>query len=48
MVENEIYKVEISFEYVIFDHRSKWGNFCDLLGFNEFKSILKCKIVFKA
>ena len=38
----------ISLEHIMFDHRSKWGNFCDLLGFNEVWCVLKYKIVFKA
>ena len=32
----------------MFDHRSKWGNFCDLLGFNEVLCVLRYKTVIKA
>ena len=33
----------LSFDHVMFDHWFKWGNFCELLDFNEFWSVLKCK-----
>ena len=31
LFEKGIYKLELSVEYVVFDHRSRWRNFCDFL-----------------
>ena len=48
LLEKGIYKVKLSVEYVMFDHRSRWRNFCDFVGFIEVWYVLKCKIVNKA
>ena len=48
LLEKGIYKVKLSVEYVVFDHRSRCWNFCDFVGFIEVLFVLKYKIVNKA
>ena len=34
-LRKEFRKLKLSVEYVMFDHRSRWRNFCDFVGFIE-------------